>query len=448
MSSETVDTAWVRLWGRTVGAVAWDRTRELGSFEFERDFLREGLDLAPLTMPLSQALAGRRTWRFPALPRETYFGLPGLLADALPDAFGHRLIDAWLLRQGRTPASFSPVERLCYTGRRGMGALEFEPVLLGTFDESVPVEIGELVTLAQSVLDERQALHGEFGPTGTGDPTRVETGKRRAGTLMDILRVGTSAGGGRPKAVIAWNESSGEVRSGQVDAPEGFTHWILKFDGVHDGSLGDPAGYGRIEYAYHLMARAAGIEMSACRLLEEDGRAHFLTRRFDRGPRNEKIHLQSLCALAHLDYQQPGAHSYEEAFAVLRALGLPHPQVEELFRRMVFNVVARNQDDHTKNFAFLMGADGRWRLSPAYDLTYAYNPQGRWTARHQMSVRGKRADIEREDLLAVGRENTIKKAEEIIDAVVEAVRRWPEFAAEAKVESARVEAIGKAHRLL
>ena len=427
-----VDTAWVKLWGQTVGAVAWDRERQLGSFEFTPEFARSGLDLAPLTMPIANE---RRRWSFPSLSRDTYFGLPGLLADALPDEFGHRLIDAWLARQGRAAASFSPVERLCYTGHRAMGALEFEPALGAALEDSVAIDVEQLVALAQTVLDERSKWHGRLGSEDSD-------------ALLDILRVGTSAGGGRPKAVIALSDATGEVRSGQLDAPAGFAHWILKFDGVQGGSLGDPAGYGRVEYAYSRMAQACGIEMSECRLLEEGGRAHFMTRRFDRLEDGARVHLQSLCALAHFDFRMPGATAYEEAFAVARALRLPHPQMEELFRRMVFNVVARNQDDHTKNFAFLMHPDGQWQLSPAFDLTYAYNPEGRWTARHQMSIAGKREDITREDLLSIAKANTIKKGTAIVDAVVETVARWIEFAAAAKVETVMAERIHQAQRRL
>jgi serine/threonine-protein kinase HipA len=425
-----VDVAWVKLWGHTVGAVAWDRGRELATFEYAPEFARLGLDAAPLTMPVA---AGSRRWSFPALARETFFGLPGLLADALPDEFGQRLIDAWLARQGRSIASFSPVERLCYTGRRAMGALEFEPALSASLEDSVAIDVAELMALAQSALDARDALRGHLAAPNSN-------------ALLDILRVGTSAGGGRPKAVIALNETTGEVRSGQLDAPAGFTHWILKFDGVESGTLGEPAGYGRIEYAYALMARAAGIEMSDCRLLEEGGRAHFMTRRFDRGEGGARMHLQSLCALGHFDFRLPGATSYEQAFEVMRALQLPHPQFEQLFRRMVFNVLARNQDDHTKNFAFLMRPDGQWELAPAFDLTYAHNPQGRWTARHQMSIAGKLDGFTREDLLGVAQANTIKRGSAILEAVQTAVLAWPDCAARAGVDAPIAERIARAQR--
>jgi serine/threonine-protein kinase HipA len=413
--------------------VAWDDERRLATFEFDPDFLDEGLDLAPLKMPWAQARRAQARFNFPGLPIETYRGLPGLLADALPDNFGNSIIDAWLARQGRTAESFSPVERLCYTGRRAMGALEFEPAVVGALDESVPVEVGELVVLARSMLDNRAELQ-----------TNLETDTSDA--LLDIIRVGTSAGGGRPKAVIAVNDATGEVRSGQVEAPEGFDHWILKFDGVRDSQLGEPAGYGRIEFAYHKMATASGIEMAPCRLLEESDRAHFMTRRFDRPGSGRKLHLQSLCAVAHFDFNAAGAHSYEQAFQVMRELRLPYPDAAQQFRRTVFNIMARNQDDHTKNIAFLMDTDGQWRLSPAFDVTYAYNPDGDWTNRHQMTLAGKREGFPREDLLTVGRKMSIKKCEDVLAEVREAVARWPEFAAAAGVPEERAAAIGATHR--
>jgi serine/threonine-protein kinase HipA len=428
-----VETALVKLWGHLVGAVAWDQDREVATFEFAEEFLDLGLDLAPLTMPLSTARRGDPRFSFRSLPRGTFFGLPGLLADALPDAFGNSIINTWLARQGRTPESFSPIERLCYTGNRGMGALTFEPAVQDSFDQSVPVEVAELVAVAQAVSDQRS----DFS-------RRLEKGGRTE-ALLDIIRVGTSAGGGRPKAVVAINDSTGEVRSGQVDAPTGFQHWLLKFDGVHDHQLGAPAGYGRIEYAYHLMAVSCGITMMPCRLLEEGGRAHFLTRRFDRPEGDRRLHLQSLCAVAHFDFNDPSRWSYEQAFQVMRELRLPYPEAEQQFRRMVFNVLGRNQDDHTKNIAFVMDEEGQWSLSPAFDVTYAYNPDGLWTARHQMSVAGKREGIAREDLLAVAREMNINKPGDVIHEVQEAVGRWPEFAAQAQVEEETAARLGRAH---
>ncbi|MBL3590563.1 MAG: type II toxin-antitoxin system HipA family toxin [gamma proteobacterium endosymbiont of Lamellibrachia anaximandri] len=430
-----VDTALVMLWGHRVGAVSWREAREHAVFEFDRDFLNLGLDLSPIHMGLQEAREGDGIYTFPALNRETFRGLPGLLADALPDKFGNRIIDAWLARNGRDEKSFSPVERLCYTGRRGMGALEFLPPVTRQTETSVPIEIAELVTLAQQITTERGLLDVELNGVG----------REGEGGILDILRVGTSAGGARPKAVIAMN-GAGKVRSGQVEAPAGYDYWLLKFDGVDDLELGKPKGYGRIEYAYYLMAKAAGVRMTECRLLEEGGRAHFLTRRFDRS-RGKKQHMQSLCGVGHYDFNLPGEYGYEQAFAVMRRLRLSKAEAAQQFRRMLFNVVARNQDDHTKNIAFLMGEEGVWRLSPAFDVTYAHNPAGRWTHQHQMTINGKRDGFSMADLLAVGESISLPNISETVAEVVEAVKRWAEFASTAGMEKPTITAIAKQHRL-
>lgn len=429
----------VILWGRVIGAVAWDAARGRGGFEYAAEFVPSGIQVSPLTMPLQ-----RGVFEFPELPVASFHGLPGLLADALPDRFGNLLIDQWLVRQGRAPEEFNPVERLCYQGARGMGALEFRPAMRAGRDVAAPLEVAALVELANEALARR---------AGLAPPAGADGDEERAAALRDILRVGTSAGGARAKAVVAWNPVTGEFRSGQVDAPAGFEHWLLKFDGVSENRdkevLADPLGYGKIEYAYHLMARAAGVVMSDCRLHEENGRAHFMTRRFDRPAGGGKLHLQSLCALAHYDFNQAGAYAYEQAFEVARALGLPPAALEELFRRAVLNLVARNQDDHTKNIAFLMDKAGRWSLAPAYDVAYSYNPAGRWTARHQMTLNGKTDDFEPADLLAFARVAGIKtvRAKTVVAEVVDAVRRWPEFAEAAGVAGDAIRGIAAAHRL-
>ncbi|MEW6073712.1 MAG: type II toxin-antitoxin system HipA family toxin [Planctomycetota bacterium] len=432
---DRVETAWVHLWEHRIGAVAWDESRGVAVFEYDRPFLDTGLDPAPLRMPCEEARRGSGRFSFPALARLTYRGLPGMLADSLPDRFGDAILDAWLSRQGRDAASFTPIERLCTTGCRGMGALEYVPALPIGGGDSVPVEIGELVALASRILGRRTSLD-----TNLADDSSE--------ALLDILRVGTSAGGARPKAILALNDRTGEVRSGQVEPPAGFEHWILKLDGVAERGLGDPAGYGRIEYAYSRMANDAGLAMMPCRLLEEGGRAHFLTRRFDRPGRDEKLHLQSLCALGHYDFNDPGATAYEQAFQVMRRLRLPYADAEEQFRRLVFNVVARNQDDHTKNIAFLMDRDGTWRLSPAYDVTWAHRPSGDWTSRHQMSIAGKRDDFTRADLLEVAREMSIKSPAALVDRIVEVVSRWPDYARDSGVSPERIATISASHRLL
>ncbi len=423
-----VRAAHVILWGREIGAVAWNEARGLAEFEYTDAFIRTGLDVAPLTLPRD-----RRIFSFPELPRETFNGLPGLLADSLPDRFGNALIDLWCRRHGGAIGDLTPVERLCYIGTRGMGALEFKPALVPSQRSAVPIEIAELSELAREILANRTSLLVDL--------------RRKQQAIDTIIRVGTSAGGARAKALIAWNPETGEVRSGQVPVPTGFEPWILKFDGVQDQMLGDPKGYGRIEFAYHLMATECGIQMMPCRLLEEGGRAHFMTKRFDRGTNNEKLHMLSLYGINHFDFNAAGAYSYEQAFSVILRLNLGHPAIEELFRRMVFNVVARNQDDHTRNIAFLMDKGGRWHLAPAFDMIWAFNPDGRWTNVHQMRINGKQDGFVRDDLLSVATAYGIHRAREIIDQVVETGARWSVFAARAGVSNDMQVAVGSSHRL-
>lgn len=425
----------VKLWGRTIGAVSIEEGRPVAAFQYDPKFAKSGIELSPLVMPLSD-----QVYEYPALPRSTFHGLPGLLADSLPDKFGNALINAWLATQGRTPESFNAVERLCYTGKRGMGALEYAPVTGPHPREASRIEVDALVRLASEVLSNRGELQAHF----------KDAEKDKA--MRDILSVGTSAGGARAKAVIAWNRETNELRSGQITAGEGFDDWLLKFDGVSgnkDKELEDPKGYGAIEFAYHLMAKAAGIEMTECRLLEENGRRHFMTRRFDRLAGGGKLHMQSLCALAHFDFNQAGAYAYEQALLTIRQLKLPMAAVEEQFRRMVFNIVARNQDDHVKNIAFLMNQQGEWSLAPAFDLTYSYNPSGLWTATHQMTLNGKRDGFALDDFEACAKAALIKRgrAASIVDEVRTAVMRWPEFADQAKISNEWLDRIQRQHRL-
>ena len=419
----------VRLWGRTIGAVSLLDGEQVAAFEYDAAFARSGIELSPLVMPLS-----RRVYRFPELSRQTFLGLPGMLADSLPDRFGNALIDAWLATQGRQPGSFNAVERLCYIGERGMGALEFAPVIGPGAKQATRIDVDKLVELASRVLSHRHDLQASFADQGKED------------ALRDILRVGTSAGGARAKAVIAWNPASNEVRSGQLRAGDGFEYWLLKFDGVsgnRDKELEDPKGYGIIEYAYYLMARDCGIDISECRLFEENGRRHFMTRRFDRLPGGDKLHMQSLCALAHYDFNMAGAHSYEQALLVMRQLGLPMRDLEQQFRRMVFNIVARNQDDHVKNIAFLMDRQGNWSLSPAFDMTYSFNPGGTWTASHQMTMNGKRENFTLADFRACAKTAALKRgsAEKIIAEVQNIVANWRDYAEVAGVPAANAERI-------
>ncbi|HSQ75765.1 MAG TPA: type II toxin-antitoxin system HipA family toxin [Bacteroidota bacterium] len=423
-----VQAAEVLLWGRKVGAVAWNDQRQIAEFEYAPSFVRDGFDVSPLVLPRRPGI-----FSFPALAARTYYGLPGLLADSLPDRFGNALINTWLARHGRALNDFTPVERLCYIASRGMGALEFKPALRALERTSVPLDIEAMLELAQYVLDDRAHLLADL--------------RDKEKALDTIIRVGTSAGGARAKALIAWNRKTHEIRSGQVPPPPGFEPWIMKFDGMHDQSLGESKSFGRIEYAYHKMAVQAGIRMSACELFEENNRAHFLTRRFDRSGQGGKIHMQSLCALAHLDFNMRGAHGYEQAFSVIQSLNLGYDTLEEMYRRMVFNVVARNQDDHTKNIAFLMDADGRWSLAPAFDVIWAYNSSGVWTSQHQMSINGKRDGFTRDDILKPAKEYGVRNAESIIGDVIDAVQYWRKIAEEYGVPGPMISRIEKTHRL-
>jgi len=373
---------------------------------------------------------GTRIYSFQNISIQTFKGLPGLLADSLPDRYGNNLIDEWLSIRGKSQEDFSIVERLCYIGKRGMGALEFEPAILGTEDKSVLIQIEELVDIAGQVLNKRKSMN-------------LRPDNKYKNVVKEIIRVGTSAGGARAKAVIAVNDKTKKIRSGQVEAPKGFEHWILKFDGVADEQLGKTDGFGRVEYAYNKMAANAGVNMAECRLLEENGRAHFMTRRFDRISGNEKIHMQTLCAIAHFDYNDPDSYSYEQLYQVMRKMKLSYADAAQMFARIVFNIAACNCDDHTKNISFLLRQNQQWRLAPAYDVIYSYNPQGLWTKRHQMSVNKKRENIDYKDLLAIANENNIKAPKEIVDRVLEAVSHWKKYAKDAGVQKEKINGINR-----
>lgn len=415
----------VRLWQRQVGALVFDPDTQLALFEYAPEWLAEGAEIAPLRMPRTKG-----KFQFPGLGRQTYKGLPAVFADSLPDDFGNAVINAWLARNGRSGDSFSPLERLLYTGRRGMGALEYAPAMnTAPASAAQTLELASLVAMAQAVLDERANL----GVT-------LDAALEDQQGLSAILQVGTSAGGARPKAVIAINRERTEIRSGQLDAPEGFEHYLLKFDGVEEQKtnsevFGDPQGFGRMEYAYYLMACDAGLNMSPCELLLEGERAHFMTRRFDRDG-NRKLHYSSLCAMDHADYNRPGTYSYEELLSVARSLRLPREDAVEIFRRMVFNVVGRNHDDHSKNFGFVLSSPhSAWRLAPAFDVAYSYKANSSWVNSHQLSLNGKRDDFNIDDLMAVAGliGNFRQQAKQIIDQVTEVVSQWPDYAEKAGV---------------
>jgi serine/threonine-protein kinase HipA len=428
-----VVAAEVWLWDRLAGAILWDEFQQLASFEFDQSFLRSGWDIAPITMPLRQ---GKRLYSFPEIRRgrndafDTFKGLPGLLADMLPDKYGNQLINAWLVQNGRPTDSLNPVELLCFIGKRGVGALEIKPSLRTEASKSTSLELDSLVSIANKILNTRESF-------------QTDLSQEEKEAMADILKIGTSAGGARAKAVIAFNPKTGEVKSGQVKAPKGFTYWLIKFDGVTDSQFGASVGYGRVEMAYYLMAKEAGIEMNESRLLEENGRAHFMTKRFDRTDSGEKIHMQSLCGMRHFDFNQVGIYSYEQVFETMRMLRLSYPEAEQLFIRMVFNVFARNCDDHTKNFAFLMDQSGKWKLSPAYDICHAYRPGSLWVSSQSLQVNGKREGITDADFLEIARKMNIKKPDEKIDQVRKAIKRWEEFADKVGVDERLRDAILK-----
>lgn len=411
----------INLWGNNVGALMWDHNNEAASFQYDDKFLYSGLDISPIVMSLSNSTG--IVYQFLQNRNNCFKGLPGLIADSLPDAFGSQIVNEWFASRGLSEGQITPLDRLCYIGKRAMGALEFEPSkAIPGLELSTQIHISELTELAAEVFRNREKFQ-----------SKLLTQDQK---VLDILKVGTSAGGAKPKAIIAYNESTDEVRSGQVTALEGFTYWLLKFDGgvyeEHSLITDNPKGIGNIEYAYYLMAKAAGIEMMECRLQYEGDSCHFMTKRFDRTDSGEKLHIQTLAGLAHYDRDQ--RHAYEQAFRLMRQMQLPYTQQEEFYRRMVFNVITRNHDDHTKNHSFIMDRSGKWRLAPAYDLCYSYNPQGRWTNRHQMSINGKQDGFTFEDLRTVADKMGIKREKEIIEKVVDTVSDWSKFAQEAGVK--------------
>lgn len=425
-----IDRAIVKIWGLTVGAVLWNEDMQMASFEYDPKFVQKGYELSPLKMPLQDGVI----YNFPELRSKiteienTFNGLPGLLADSLPDHYGNRLINAWLVQQGRVENSMNPIEKLCFIGQRGMGALEFEPAINKRV-QSFEIVINSLIQVATDVLNQK----GKF-------ITNVKEDELKA--MEDMLTIGTSAGGARAKAIIAYNEKTGEVKSGQIATSKGFEHYIIKLDGVDDAQFGTTKGYGRVEMAYYLMATDCGIDMMPSRLLEENGRAHFMTRRFDRENGDIKHHVQTLCAMQHYDYNDVGYYSYEQLFQTMRLLRLPYPQAEQVFRRMVFNVIAKNCDDHTKNFAFLLKQGGEWEISPAYDICHAYRPGSDWVSKHALSLNGKREGITKEDFMVIAKSINIKKPNHIINEINSVVQNWENYSATAGVSKELTKSIG------
>ncbi len=412
--------AQIKLYNKKVGAVVYDSTKRMAFFEFEDSFLKTGYDIAPIKMPIKNAKS--KIFSFPELSNtNTFKGMPGLLADVLPDKYGNILINNWLAKNGRPTGSLDPVETLCFIGKRGMGALEFNPVKPPAANNSTNIEIDSMVQIAQDILSQRKSFKADLS---------AEDEK----AMADILKIGTSAGGARAKAIIAYNPLTKAIKSGQTDAPTGFSHWLIKFDAVMDEQFGASNGYGRVEMAYYKMAKDCGIDMMECMLLEENNRAHFMTRRFDRPTENTKLHVHTFCAMQHYDFNDVGLYSYEQLFETMRILNLPYPQHEQLYRRMLLNVMGRNCDDHTKNFAFIMNENGEWKLSPAYDVCHAYRPASQWVSQHSLSINGKRNNITKDDLLAVAKTISLKKASKIIAQVSRVVSNWQNYADEQKVD--------------
>lgn len=420
-----VKTAFVKIWGQTVGAIAWNEDQQLASFEYEPKFKAKNIELAPIKMPIG---SNQNIFSFPELRAsknseyDTFKGLPGLLADVLPDKYGNQLINSWLAQNGRPANSMNPIEQLCFIGTRGMGALEFEPTQLKSTKRTFQVEINSLVDIAQRMLDARD-----------GFETNLNEDDQQA--VMEILKIGTSAGGARPKAIIAYNKKTGQVCSGQTNSPKGFEHWLIKLDGVSDAQFGESKGYGRVEMAYYNMAKDCGVKMMESELLEENGRAHFMTKRFDRESNSIKHHIQTFCAMQHFDFNEVGGYSYEQLFQTMRILRLPYPDAEQMYRRMVFNVISRNCDDHTKNFAFRLKEGGNWELAPAYDICHAYRPDSIWVSQHALSINGKRIGIEKDDLISFAKAMNIKKSENIISEINTKVQHWNDYAEEVNVNA-------------
>ena len=429
-----MSTATVKLWGTTIGYVSMDHGERYARFEYDPAFARLGVEPAPIHMPVRKGYI----YQCEELNPRSFHGLPGMIADSLPDKYGNKLIDVWLDQTGRDPTEFNAVDRLCYTGTRGMGALEFEPVIETDATKDKRLEIRDLINLASMAFADRETLN-----------TKLTRGKEEA-ALLDILSTGTSAGGARAKAVIAYNPATREVRSGQLDLPPDFEHWLIKFDGVAfsgDWGVADPSGYGLLEYSYHLMAKACGIDMMESRLFSENGRNHFMTRRFDRDEQGGKKFVQTFAAAAHFDYYESGAYSYEQLFTTMRKLDMPQKAIEEQFRRVVFNVVGCNQDDHVKNFGFMMDRQGSWDITPAYDLCHAEGSD--FTRFHQLSINSKTSDFTVGDLKNLAKFARLPRNREkiVLEQTVDAFSKWHQTAKELNIPKTLQEQVLRTLRL-
>ena len=406
------NTAEVILWGTRIGIIHQDISKAYTSFEYDENFVNSGIELSPLRMPLSKNI-----YEFPTLLGDPFYGMPGLVADSLPDRFGNAVIEQWLTSLGKSLSDFTAIDRLCYTGKRGMGALEYVPASTDIKDIDENINVREMVKFASDILSNRD---------------NISLKANDSLTYSQLVQVGSSAGGARAKALIAWNEATNEIRSGQMQLGAGYDYWLMKFDNVSkngDHGLEDKPEYTLIEYAYYLMARACGITMNECRIYNSEGDSHFMTKRFDR-ENGKKLHMQSLGALAHISYQEPGVCGYELAAMYMKEIGLSYKEIEQFYRRMVFNCLAVNQDDHVKNISFIMDRSGKWMLSPAYDITFSYNPSNKWLRAHQMNINGKTTKIELFDLLEAGAKMGIKerRCKDIINEIGIKVSGFKSFA--------------------
>ena len=429
-----MSTVIVKLWDTVIGYVEIGKTEQYARFEFDPDFVESGIELAPIHMPARKG----HIYQFKELDPRSFHGLPGLIADSLPDKFGNKLINFWLTQKGKKSKDFNAVDRLCYISTRGMGALEFEPSNQEAEAIDKRVEVQELVELASMAFADNEKLN-----------TKCTTGNIKS-SLLNILNVCTSAGGTRAKAVIAYNPKTKTVRSGQLKLPKGFEHWLIKLDGVTGSGnwdVADPMGYGLLEYSYYLKAKECGITMMESKILRENGRNHLMTKRFDRDGKGGKKFTQTFAAVAHFDYYECGAYSYEQLFMTMRKLNMPQSAIEEQFRRVVFNLVGCNQDDHVKNFSFMMGREGNWDIAPAYDLCHAEGSD--FTRFHQLSINGKLSNFTLKDLKHLAQYARLPRNREkiVLEQTVNAFSKWQKTAKELEIPKTLLDHVHRTLRL-